>query len=236
MIQNRRFALAFRLGALIFILAGGLTETGVFSGNFKWGYLMYYTMQSNLLAAVLFALLAARTAKALREEGQFGSAGWYSRFEMVCVVGLFLTFIVYWALLAPEFNATYTSWSPWRFGNISVHAVAPLLCLLDYIFFSEAGRLKYRDIYYACIFPLFYGVFVTVAGFAGYVYEYRIGFSNPWLSSPDLFVPVRFPYPFLDFDRIGWAVFAYVGVILAFLLLLGHGIYFIDRKVRKPCE
>jgi hypothetical protein len=88
-------------------------------------------------------------------------------------------------------------------------------------------------VFYTCIFPLFYVVFTGIAGLAGYVYHYVATFENFWDASPASIEPVRFPYFFLDFDRIGFMALAYIAGIVVFILLLGHIMYFIDRKVRK---
>ena len=101
MIQDRRFAFAFRLGACLFAVAGLLKQIGVFGGTISFRSFMYYTIQSNLLAIVLFAYLAVRTARGLRE-GARGNAGWHPRLGMVCAVDLFVTLAVFWALLAPQ--------------------------------------------------------------------------------------------------------------------------------------
>jgi hypothetical protein len=119
------------------------------------------------------------------------------------------------------------------FENIAVHGLTPLLVLADYILFTEARHLKYRDVFYTCIFPLFYVVFTSIAGLAGYVYYYAATFENIWDASPASTAPVRFPYFFLDFDRLGFMVFAYIAGIVAFILLLAHGMYLVDRKIRK---
>ncbi|MCL2002372.1 MAG: hypothetical protein FWG72_00005, partial [Oscillospiraceae bacterium] len=47
------------------------------------------------------------------------------------------------------------------------------------------------------------------------------------------FEPVRFPYFFIDFDVMGLWVFAYIAGIAAFIILLGHFFYYIDRKLYK---
>ena len=227
MIQNKRFALIFRLGALLFALAGVMKQIGIFEGTVSFGSFMYYTIQSNLLAIILFALLVVRTAKSLRD-GATGSVGWHSRFGMVCAADLLVTMIVFWALLAPTVEAAYLL----TFENIAIHTVTPLLCLIDYILFSEPKRLKYRDVYYVCVFPIGYVIFTTIAGLAGYVYGYEGIMSSPFSSYIEM-VPVRFPYFFLDFDRLGVMALAYVGGILVFFLILSHVIYGIDRRARK---
>ena len=226
MIQNRRVALAFRIFAFLFATAGVLAQIGVFGGNFYTEAFMYYTIQTNLLAVVLFAMLAAKTAISLRE-GKSGSAGWFARFEMVCVVNIMLTFAVFWLLISNRIDSAYLM----SFENISTHALTPLLCLADYIMFSEPRRLKYRDVYLTCVFPIIYFVFVHAISIIGYTFDRSL--INEHIISADIPASVRFPYFFLDYDRVGIMVLAYIAGILAFILLLGHGIYAVDRKVRK---
>jgi hypothetical protein len=216
MIKNRFFALAYRLSSFIFALVGVLAQIGVFNGILRLDFLMFYTIQSNLLAVFLFILLSIRTIKALREEGICGNAGWFARFEMICVVNLLVTLIVYWALLAQT-----STFNLWTFENIATHGITPLLCLLDYILFTKGRHLKYKDVYYVNIFPLCYIVFVYITTFFGYVYRMADGTTR------------RFPYFFLDYERFGFGVIAYIGGLFLFFLLLSNVIYLIDQKVRK---
>ncbi|MFV0412409.1 MAG: Pr6Pr family membrane protein, partial [Oscillospiraceae bacterium] len=99
----------------------------------------------------------------------------------------------------------------------------PLLCMADYVLFTESGHLRYADVWAVLIFPLFYVAFSSAAGFLGYVYRVR---ENG--------VPVRFPYFFIDYDQVGVFAFAYIGGLVAFFLLLSHLLYFLDKKVKKP--
>jgi hypothetical protein len=225
MIQDRRFALTFRIGSFLFAALGLMIYLGVFEGKLELKALMYYTIQSNLVAILLFAVLAVKTAMGMCE-GVRGNAGWYPRLGMICAVDLLVTLIVFWAMLVPQSTGQLTLWT---FGNLAVHTVTPLLCLLDYVLFAPPQRLKYRDVYYVCIFPLCYGLFSIIAGLSGYIY----GWADDALTGTLNVVPIRFPYFFLDLDRLGLMVFAYVGVIFVFFLLLSHAIYLIDHKLRR---
>jgi len=229
-IQNKRFAFTYRLCAFVFATVGLLKQIGVFEARISFRSFMFYTIQSNLLAVILFAFLAIRTGISLRE-GLHGSSGWYSRLGMVCAVDLLVTLLVFWALLVQEVPPDYL----WSFDNIAVHAVTPLLCLLDYILFSEPRRLKYQDVYLVCIYPLCYVIFTSIAGLAGYVYYYTGAFSGTFSNTAQGVsdtILVRFPYYFLDFDRLGIVAAAYTGAILILFLILAHVIYIVDRKVR----
>ena len=226
MIQNKRFALAYRTCAVLFAAIGLLKQIGAFEGKVNFGSFMFYTIQSNLLAVILFAFLVIRTGQSLRK-GLQGGAGRDTRLGMVCAVDLLVTMVVFWVLLAPEVSVAYL----WTFDNIAVHAVTPLLCLFDYILFSEPQRLKYQDVYYVCIYPIFYVVFTSIAGFAGYAYSFSSTFSGPNTGHIDV-TPVRFPYFFLDFDRLGLAVIVYTAAILALLIVLSHIIFILSRRFR----
>jgi hypothetical protein len=222
MIHDRRIALLYRLGSLIFTLFGLLAVIGVFAGEFNPSLLVYYTLQSNLLALVLFAMLSIRTLKRLRKDGQFGKTGYAARFEMVVVIDLLLTLLVYWVLLAPGFFSMDGPYSPFKFGSLATHLVTPLLCLLDYILFTDSGHLKYKDVFAVLVYPLAYLVGTSIAGLLGYVYRIE----------PDG-EAARFPYFFYDFDRIGAQALLYIGALIAFFLLLSHVFYWVDKKVRK---
>ena len=222
MIRDKRIALVFRAASLLLAAVGLLSMTGVFRGAAHPGILVYYTTQSNILAIVLFGMLTVRTAVSLhKEEG--GGAGFFSRFEMVCVIDIMLTFVVFWSLLAPAMFTMTDVYNLWSFDNLAVHGITPLLCLLDYVMFSQPRHLKYRDVFYVAVFPLVYVAATSLAGILGYVYR---------ISAVDG-LPERFPYFFYDFDRLGAASLLYIGAMVAFFLVVAHGFYFVDTRIRK---
>jgi len=219
MINNRTIALIFRFAALTIAVAGLLDMLGVFDGEFRARALMFYTMQSNILAVMLFIMLIVRTLTGLLEN-RLGSTGYFPRFEMVCANNVMLTFLVYWVMLAPTIFTMVEDYSLWTFDNLAVHGITPLLVLLDYILFTQPRHLKYRDIYCICFFPLTYVAFTSIAGLSGYVF---------FVSAADG-LPVRFPYFFYDFDRIGMFSLVYIGGMVVFFVIAGHLFYFIDRR------
>ena len=223
MIQDRRVAVIFRFISFLIALAGLLLHMNIFIGEFFHWRLMYYTIQSNILALFMFGLLLIKTIIGYAREGKYGKTGFFARFEMVCVVDLLLTLIVYWALLAPGVSGLGDEFKILSFHNFSVHLITPLLCLIDYILFTESGHLKYKDVYAITIFPLLYVLYTSIAGLTGYVY--RISADGR---------PVRFPYFFFDFDEIGLKAFLYIGVLMAIFLLFAHVFYWLDKKLKKP--
>ena len=224
MIHNRRVAAIFRGAAMAFSLVGLLAQMGVFEGHFRIASFMYYTIQSNLLAFILFVILFARTVKGLKQDGEYGEAGYFSRFEMVCTVDLLLTFLVYWVLLVPQSFSMDGDMNLWTFTNLAVHLITPLLCLVDYVLFAQPRRLQYKDVYAVVIYPLAYVLFTSIAGLAGYSYG---------TSAVDGSV-TRFPYFFLDFDELGMTVFLYIFALVALFLVISHVMFLVDRKWKKP--
>lgn len=220
---NRTAALVFRCAGFLFSFIGVALHIDLFSGSFNPGGLMYYTVQSNLLGVALFAVLAVRTAVGLKREGRHGNNGWYSRLEFVCVIDILLTLVVYWLLLAPGAFGMGGEYYIFTFDNLAVHLITPLLCLADYLLFTTGGRLKYRDVYAVPAYPLAYVAFTSVAGFAGYVFR----------VSPEDGLPVRFPYFFFDWDRIGAMALVYIAALVAVFLVIAHVFYLLDRRVRK---
>ena len=219
MVKSKKVALLYRIASLLIATAGLLDLLGVFQGNFYTGVLYYYTAQSNIMAIVLFIMLTVRTITGLHK-GNEKSAGYFPRFSMICSIDILLTFIVFWVLLVPQLAGTFPLWT---FSNLAVHAITPLLCLFDYILFAEPRRLKYRDVYYVTIFPICYVVISSIIGLAGHVY----GIAADGL-------PVRFPYFFFDFDRLGMLSLAYIGGIIVFFLVISHIFYYLSHRKVFP--
>lgn len=222
MIHDRLISTIFRGASLLITLTALLMHIGVFSGEPKFGGFMYYTVLSNVLAIVMFSILIISTIRRSRTLGRFGKTGYYSRLEMICVVDLMLTMLVYWTMLAPGSFSMNSDYNLWSFDNLTLHLFTPLLCLLDYILFTDSGHLRYADSYGILVFPLCYVALTSFAGTRGYVY--RVAEDGP----------VHFPYFFLDFERNGESVLLYILAIVFVFLIISHLFYLFDRRVTKP--
>lgn len=200
--------------SFIIALTGILATCGLFKGVWRWSSWMYYTIQSNVLIILLFGYLVIASIKSIMVEGKKGEIKSNAHFEMVCMIDIFLTFLVYWTMLAPQIG------NIWKYDNVIVHGITPLLCIFDYYLFIPRKRLTYKDVYLSLIFPLSYVGATTVAGFLGYRYSYdRSG------------KPVHFPYFFMDYDRIGWRALYYILGLSIFIIIISYIVYRIDRKV-----
>ena len=164
-----QFALVYRIIAFIIAVTGFFVIAGVTQGAFNSGIMMYYTMQSNLIGIIMLGILVIKTIRDMRNN-QSSHPGYYPQLMMVVSITLFITFLVFWVMLAPLMFTMTTDFDLWSFGNLAVHTYTPLLVLFDYVLFSPPRHLKYSHIYYIAIYPIAYLLFTTIAGFMGYVY------------------------------------------------------------------
>jgi uncharacterized membrane protein YiaA len=216
--NNRVFAMLYRCVALALCLLGILGILGLFRGGLGLSGLLYYTIQSNILVLAMLSALIVKTALAIKRDGAKGSASFCERLSAIVTLSIAVTFLVYWALLAPTMPGSEL----FAFSNLQVHGITPLLMIFDYFFFSERGKLKKYDPWLFAAIPLAYFAQASVIGFS---------------SERPLYYGGRFPYFFIDFDLIGSGVFVYVGVITAFFLCLAYLLLFYDgRKKRRRAK
>lgn len=212
--NNRIFALCFRLFSFVLCLFGILITMGAFSGRINWSILLYYTTESNILVLIMFGVLSVMTAVDLKNHGVIGSVSYCERLSAIVALAITVTLIIFWALLAPVMDRGGLL----SFYNLQVHAVTPLLMVFDYLFFAEPGKLKKHDPWFFAIIPLAYFAQSTALGFSGVRYGGMFG------------EPTRFPYFFIDFDKLGARVFAYVLFFFAFFMGLARLLLWYDKK------
>jgi hypothetical protein len=196
---------------------------GIFEGEFRASMLMYYTIQSNILALGLFIGLSLRTAFAIRNDGIKGSAGYAPRFELVCTIDLLLTLVVFWVMLAPSMFTMGETSILATYENYQVHLLTPLFCLIDWVLFAPSRSLRFRDLFLIYVYPYCYVIFTSLAGVLGYVYRYGADGSA-----------MHYPYFFFDYDLVGWYALLYIAGLSVFFFVLGCLFYLFDRKVKKP--
>jgi len=162
--------------------------------------LSYFTIQSNILLAVVFVLAARRAWTARRP---LSSALTGATLLYITITGL-----VYHLLLAnasSPFSMTGGTAAPtgWQWiSNQILHTAVPIAALLDWLLLTTPGRLHLRQAATWLLYPLAYLAF---------------SFARGELILPG--TPGRYLYPFLDVD-----LHSYKNV-LANALLLGLAFY-----------
>ena len=161
-------------------------------------YFSFFTILTNILVALAFTgpLIDAdrRLARWSASEGVRAAVTLY-----IVVVG-----VVYHLLIAPH-------WKPQGllYGvNLVLHYVMPAAFVLDWLWLTPKGRLRWIDPVKWLAFPLIYGGWTLIHGLA----------THWW------------PYGFVDVDALGLGrVVAIFGGLLVFFLMVGLGLVGLDR-------
>lgn len=219
MANKRIFALIYRLTFALVALLGIIFNTKMFTSVYSPTTLLYYTCQSNILALGLFIYLSVKTALDLKNKGKIGSNSYAPNITFMLMIDILLTFVVFWALLAPEM--IHTSYNLWSFSNLAVHTLVPLAVLGDYLLFNNAKKLKYRHVYMALIFPTIYAINAILIGAFQLVNYYTFDILD---------TPSHFPYFFFDFVTNGWMILVYILGIAGFILILSNISYFLLKR------
>jgi len=231
-LTRKYYSLSFKIISAVIILTGIIWNMIDPWGTHQltgFAVFMFYTLQSNLLVLGVFIGLIVRDIKDIKllSNGKTldHSKTLIYRIQAASVVAIVLTFLVFWALLAPPVFSPDSELKPLSllyFSNISIHLLSAILMTADFFVFSPRKTIKKTDIYFYLIIPFYYLVFATIAGFAGMVY--RTGADGN---------PVRFPYGFMDYDRSGAMVIPwFVGLALLYFGM-SFLLFIIDNKIIK---
>ncbi|MFJ4713162.1 Pr6Pr family membrane protein [Streptomyces sp. NPDC088785] len=182
--------------------------------------LSYFTIQSNILVALVLALSAARAWSARQPLPAVLTGG---TLLFICITGLVYHFVL--ANSSSGFSMTddadhaITGWR--TVSNQLLHTVTPIGVFLDWLLLTRPGRLRLRHAALWLLYPLAYFGFALVRGA---------------IMSPG--TPARYPYPFLDVDAHGYpgvltnaVVFGLAFYVLALILVaLDH----VRPEIRSP--
>ncbi|MEV3854061.1 Pr6Pr family membrane protein [Streptomyces sp. NPDC050095] len=217
--QHRRpVAAVFR--ALVALAAATGIVIDLSISNSALRVLSYFTIQSNILVAVVFALSAWRAWTARPPLPPLVTGG---TLLFICITGLVYHFVL--ANSSSGFSMTddaehvITGWR--SVSNQLLHTVTPIGAVLNWLLLTRPGTLRLRHAGLWLLYPLAYFAFALIRGA---------------IMTPG--TPARYPYPFLDVDIHGYAGVLGNAVIfgLAFYLL-ALALVGIDRirpEIRGP--
>lgn len=195
--------------AVILMVAGVLNDvfgSGVFMAGPK--SLLYFTIQSNILAAIICAVDLVFDARRLSGKEVLLPRA-FNYFKLVATTSVTLTLLVFWTLLARLMPLSYL----YSFSNLSLHTFGPLLIIGTYIFFTKEFKPKKQMIMITWAFPILYFIFVMGLSL------FNVQFSNG----------SHVPYFFLDYEKYGWfnitnsGIGVFYWLIIIFILVYGIG-------------
>lgn len=204
---QRAVSFFLKLVVILSAAVGTYLSTGAGRRAFMGGSraLMYFTIQSNILIAVICLVGGVLM---LRKKPI--PVAWQV-VTFVGTVAITLTGVVYCTMLAPLLG-NYA----WRLNNVLTHVVVPVAAILDFFVMGEAGRIPRRSVLLVTLPPLAYAVY------AG------IGYLAKWEFSDGVY----YPYFFLNWGSPAGAFgftdsLPYMGcawwILLIFLFLIGVG-------------
>ncbi len=205
---RKRVSLLLKLIVILSAAAGTFMSAWAGRNSFMGGsrVLMYFTIQSN----ILMALISAAGAFLLIRDRKV-SLTWYI-VKLVGTVSITLTGVVFAVLLAPVLGSF-----AWNTQNTLTHVVVPLASVADFFVSASGAGIKGKSVVYVIIPPLLY---VIYAG---------IGFVSDWEFARGQ----NYPYFFLNWGSPAGAFgftreLPYLGcvwwilILLAFLIAAGR--------------
>lgn len=185
---------------------------GLYLNFFSTGFmgngsmLLYFTIQSNIaILAIVIVFFALKIIQLITNKKLINNFLLHLKF--VFTVGITITFLVFFILLAPSQQPSYLS----SMTNLTVHCLVPIFALVDFFFFDTDIKFNKFSPLSGTIFPLLYLFFVLICTQVG------VRFNGQFV-----------PYFFLDFKTLGWfdisskgiGVFYYILILLFFVILL----------------
>ena len=221
MISPKMKGVSLVLKCIVLIAAaiGILLSAGAGSRSFMGGnrVFMYFTIQSNILIALICAVGAA-----LLFSGQPIKSLWYT-LKFVGTVSITLTGVVFCLVLAPTLGA-----NAWRIHNVLTHVVVPVAAIADFFVTGRYGSIRKSSVLFVTLPPLAYALYAGIAYAAGW--EFSGGVNYPYFflnwGSPAGAFGFTDGLPFMG---CGWWILA----ILVLLLAVGYGFLRILDGLKK---
>lgn len=205
-IKSKTASVIFKLLISATALVGVLFQIGVFGSIHLFVFRMF-TVLTNTAACIYFAVSAVTLAVDSKRDGGDSPLPF---FKGVCTVCLMLVGTVAAAVLMRAINFH----SLMGVSMFMLHVITPLAAIADWLLFDKKGRIK------LWMMPLWLSAPLIYFGFIMYT-----------AGIMDADAPLRFPYPFLNYETLGIPLFAAIVVLIAaFYLLLCYFVRFVDRK------
>ena len=167
---------------------------------------MYFTIQSNILIAILSAIGCF-----LLWQKKTPSKAWYV-IKFVGTVAITLTGVVFVVVLAPTLGV-----HAWNVQNTLTHVVVPVAAVIDFFVTASGADIGKKNVFYVVIPPILYAIYAGI----GYVqgWEFAAGLNYPYFflnwGSPAGAFGFTNEMPFMG---CAWWILA----LLVFLIIIGY--------------
>ena len=188
------------LSALVIVGILGIIFTAQSSAFMGGGSVFFFfTVQSNIfIIAISLIFLVNEIVVLVTNKGFINQT--LRHIKYVATVAITVTFLVFFTMLAPLMGVDYLL----SFNNFSLHAIVPILAIIDFIIFDTDINLTYPNSLLATIAPISYVLFVYI----GACFKLQYGEN------------LYYPYFFLDFETNGFLFEKGFGIIPWIIILL----------------
>lgn len=162
--MKKRLAIALATVALIGVVATMLSNA-LDNPETPWSSaltsLKYFTIQSNLMVVVYFALFGLT---------KLADKRWFTDLCGAVVTYITITFIVFALMLQGTWHPEGLA----QFGNILNHYVVPVAAIAFLVFYRKDYQFRWKNITTWIIYPLVYIVFLVIHGLitTDYIYPF----------------------------------------------------------------
>ena len=208
----KRFAsVLFKIGALSLSIFGLILSFRGFHNILE--ITSYFTTIVNFLSAIVLIYLIVFNLLKLDVRGFLYY--WYQ----CTLVMLIVTMFVYGILLVPFLIQQNTGYEVFSLRDTIIHFFVPVAFATDYLLFAKKGTARSWMIFVNLLIPIVYLVYLQVYDALGGRFTFGETVS-------------RFPYFFLNVERVGWPVFlTYIAGMMGFVLFVSWIFYTVDEIV-----
>ena len=211
------------VGAIIGIILNTLTPYGQFLGA-KTTFL-FFTIQSNIWIALTMLLLLIIHILEVKTKKEIFKK-WMYVLKLVFTVSITLTCMVYCFILVPSAPKDFNCWD---IGSILLHAVVPVLAIIDYFVDIKGFQFKTKEVFFVILPPLYYLFFSLI----GYILNWNFGEGHNY---PYFFLNYNSPAGVFGFsNEAPYYMGSFYWIIILLFLVLGIGFVYkiISNKLNK---
>ena len=181
----------------------------------------FFTVQSNIFIIAMALIFLVNEVMVLLKKKSFINQT-LLHIKYTATVAITVTFLVFFTMLAPLMGIDYLL----SFNNFSLHAIVPILAIVDFFLFDTDIKLTYKTSLFATISPICYVIFVYIGAI------FKLKYSDN----------LYYPYFFLNIDTNGFffekgtmGVIPWIIILLGFIIGLGC-LYCLIMKLRQKAQ
>lgn len=213
--KSRTFRLMYQTAFCTLSVVAFAASLGLFRYDYYDNWFIFFTNLSNYFCmGVMFAELV----ETVRNENAVRSTV-LPKLKFIGMIMILLTACVFNFLLAHA--ADRNPADNYTVASVLLHMVLPVMYIADWFMFYERKQVKWYYPLISVAAPLVYALFVFI----------RAPFVTPDPSNPDI---VKYPYFFLDPDKLGWGgVAKWMLILLVGFVAVGYLLMLLDRITFK---